>query len=119
MKKTVIERTIFTVPLLDVPAGRAFSDRKNEEGYLPTMPENMHVVTRYANKPSQLAWYYMLLHKIGPQIKGSLKHRKDPGQSIPVSGCPEQVREKAYKKFLSLSKKKYDRKNWYLELESA
>ena len=119
MKKTVIKRTIFTIPLLNVPSGRAFSDRKHEENYIPTKPEKMLVVTRYANKPSQLAFYYDLLHKIGPDIKGSIKHTKDIGQSIPVHGCPEQVREIAYRKFLNLSSKGWDRKNWYLELEAA
>jgi len=117
--KTVITREVVRLPLTDIPSGRSFTDKKNEEKYLTTKPVDMSFKSRTPNKASQLSFYYRLLNLLGSEIKGSIKHTKDPGQSIPVHGCPEQIRESCYKKYLNLSKKKHDRKNWYVELEAA
>ena len=91
-----------TMLLAHVPSGKAFTDRKWEENYEETLPENMHVSSKKEGGVSQLSFYHKVKDILGTNVKARIMHGSGKNRVVEEieAGSPEAVRERLYYWFL-------------------
>ena len=90
-----------TMLLSHIPSGKAFTDRKWEENYEETLPENMHVSSKKEGGISQLSFYHKVKNVLGTNVKARIIHGSGKNKVVQEieAGSPEAIRERLYLSF--------------------